>query len=101
MRTVDEPLTPNAILNAATNPDGSRRFYPPYQHPACARLVCYLRQLQELEDVPGVDEHNLAAAKGHTLEQLNQFEYGENLAKLAYIDVMRRRAKRRSDEQIP
>lgn len=92
--------TPSSILAAATNPDGSRRFYPPYQHPACARLICYMRQLEDLEHVAGVDETNLAIAKANTLEQLNRFEYIENLEKLAYIDLMRRRQRRDADEQI-
>lgn len=95
------PPSGSEILAAAKTIDGRQRFYPPYQHPACARLVCYLRELEGLEGVPGVDEINLATAKGHTLDQLARFEYAENLEKLAYIDLMRRRAKRRHDEQIP
>lgn len=92
--------TPSSILAAATNPDGSQRFYAPYKHPACAALLCHLQQLQALVHVRGVDEENLAQAIGTVRSQLAHFEYLENLEKLAYIDLMRRRQRRDADEQI-
>lgn len=87
-------MSPDEILAQARGPLGEQRFYPPYQHPACARLVAHLEEIQALEKQPGVDEIQLAQLKAFTLEQLSLFEWGENLAKLAYLEMKRRPMRR-------
>lgn len=82
------------ILAQARGPLGEQRFYPPYQHPACARLVAHLEEIKSLEKQPGIDETQLAQLKAYALEQLALFEWGENLAKLAYLEMKRRPMRR-------
>ena len=38
------------LLEELKNPDGSKRFWPYGQHPACAQLRAYEAKLQELVD---------------------------------------------------
>jgi hypothetical protein len=69
-----------AILAAATNLDGTRRFYPPYEHPATAQLGEYITRLETL---PESDEREQALE--HARQQMARFEYGEDRAKRDYL----------------
>lgn len=69
------------ILEAATNPWGGRRFYPPGSHPATARHRAQLAKLYEL----GLsDGHELV---DYVKETLARFEEGESIAKQLYLVV--------------
>lgn len=75
-----------AVLAAATNPDGSRRFYPPYKHPATRQLREHLARLEEIDD--GTSE-DVAAAIEHDRSELAKFEHGEDRAKRDYLRAHR------------
>jgi hypothetical protein len=71
------------LLQTVTNLDGSRRFYPPGQHPATYRLREWRERLLLLP-VSGVRDESLAVID----TQLSLFEQGENEAKRAHLRML-------------
>lgn len=79
----DADVTDEEILAQATNPDGSQRFYPAYEHPATRRLREHLDRLLAF----GLGEDHEAVI--HARQQLARFEWGEDRAKHDYLAVHR------------
>ena len=73
-----------ATLAEARNPDGTRRFYPPFAHPATARLVEHIERLKALPE----SEEQLQAL-GYSLLELARFERGEDRDKRDYLTMQR------------
>jgi hypothetical protein len=77
-------------LRLVRNPDGSQRFYPPYEHPAVARARSELARLREIEllhPAPPIldrpDDVERAIEWWET--RIAVLELGEDRAKQAYI----------------
>jgi hypothetical protein len=72
--------TDEELLAAATNQDGSRRFYPPNEHPATAQLRA---QIEKLEAIPESEERNQAL--NYCRAELAKFERVEGNAERKYL----------------
>lgn len=46
----------DALLDNAKGPHGERRFYPPGKHPAAARIVAAIKDLEALSATPRNDK---------------------------------------------
>jgi hypothetical protein len=83
-----------SVLDEARTPYGTRRFYPPGQHPATARLRAELAHLKKLQDTTLLgllgEPSELEKAIDWMERQLAVFEAGEDRAKRDYIKRARK-----------
>lgn len=83
-------MSDSRSLAEAKNPDGSRRFYAPGEHPATARLLAGLARVEHLQSLAMEPEMEAQAAEliGYYRRQLARFEWGEDRAKREYLSRM-------------
>lgn len=83
---------PDGVLDRATNPDGTRRFYPPYAHPATRRLRERLFLYERLREGGTENAISLDQAIEDYREELARFERGEDIDKARYLVAAYERA---------
>jgi hypothetical protein len=85
----DSPIEPEGGMDprlvAYRSPFGGRRFYPPGEHPAVARITEFRRKLAAMPSSPDRD-----AALAHADTCIVQFEQGESDAKARTLERLSR-----------
>lgn len=89
---------PRTMLNEARMPDGSQRFYPPFEHPAIRKMVELRDRLKPfalaapvLVRSDDLATLNMLRAFKWANERINAFETGEAHAKAAFLERVRLR----------
>ena len=66
------------VLEAARSPDGSKRFYPPGEHPAVYKWRISLKRIEEMGLGDSPEAHSIR-------NKIAEFEDGESVAKVNYL----------------